>query len=567
MLGLIDRIDARIAGLLQDFSKKPRWAVCLIACLAMLIALPGLQSMPVTDRDEARYAQASKQMMETGDYIDIRNLDEPRWKKPVGIYWLQVASAKTFGQGEESGIWSYRLPSALGIILAACLTWWALLPLISRNAALIAGLVVASTAATATEAHLAKTDAALLAATTLVFGALIRIYLNRGDSFSRAHFLLWAGLGLGFLLKGPIILIPLGGALLWLTVAERSTEMLRKLFVLRGFLLFALIAAPWYIAIAIKTDGAFFAESLGRDLLGKVNQTAEKHGGPPGYYLGTVWLTFWPWASLILFALPLAWSQRRSEHIRILTGWIIPCWLLFALLSTKLPHYILPILPAFAALIGLGFERATSSRTLRTIAILLFLAGALGASVFAILPRPYLEQEYPASLLIAAGLIALLLLLATISLATNKRFAFAGFGCLSLLIMFPTLTIITAPNTERLFLSPELLAAHDTFEPCADRPIISNGYTEMSLAFLGGTDTQFVSKTEAAEALSRRDGSRVFVRLDGTGETIPKLSETSGQLLETLAVIEGTNYNSGKDVTIALLAAAGDPALADCKLN
>ena len=567
MTAVLDRLDGTIAGLLRYLSASHLRALLAILVLASLVTLPGLNTLPVTDRDEARYVQASKQMMETGDYIDIRNLDAPRWKKPVGIYWLQVASAKVLGEGTDSAIWAYRVPSALGIIIAALLTYWALFPLIGAPSALIGGLVVASTATTAVEAHIAKTDAVLLAATVLVFGALVRINQNRDAPFNRAHVLMWLGLGFGFLIKGPIILIPFIGALIWISIAERSLSLPKAISPLKGLLLFALIAAPWYIAIALKTDGAFFAESLGKDLLGKVGQVSEKHGGPFGYYLMTMWLTFWPWAPLALLAVPIAWNRRTSPEMRLLAGWIIPCWAVFALSSTKLPHYVLPALPALAALIGLGISEV-STKYVRILGAFLFVIGSVAAGVFAFGPLPVFQDELPL-VLIASGLITLtLVILATTALGLGRLYGFTTLGVAALLIMFPTLTLITAPRTNALFISPRLVAAHNAYQSCADRPIRSVGYQEMSLAFLGGTDTQFISLEEAAKRLDDPEGGwRIFIRLDGTGEVLPRLSETSGRLIDTLAVIEGTNYNSGKEVTIVLVGALGDPLLLSCRPN
>ncbi len=562
MANVIDRIDARIAGLLGFCAASHSRALCLIVILASLLAIPGLQSMPVTDRDEARYVQASKQMMETGDYIDIRNQDAPRWKKPVGIYWLQVTSAKILGDGVQSPIWAYRVPSALGIIFAAALAYWALLPLLGRSPALIGGLVVASTAGSGVEAHIAKTDAVLLACTVLAFGAFIRIYLNRAASFTRTHVLLWVGLGAGFLIKGPIILIPLTGAILWLMAIERSTAIWQALGPLKGLLIFAAIAAPWYIAIAIKTDGAFFAESLGKDLLGKVGETAEKHGGPPGYYLATVWVTFWPWMPLALLSVPIAWASRRSAEIKLLSGWIIPHWLLFALLSTKLPHYILPVLPAVAGIIGMGVAQA-NSKPLRGAATALFVLGGIGAGIFALGPLPLLQNELPAILVLMGVLILISLIAAAIALARGKSYAFAGLGVLTLLMMFPTLTMITAPRADRLFLSPRLAAIHEQFDACADQPLLSSGYQEMSLVFLTDTDTRFVSRDALAAHLKADPNARGFLRVSDQG-AIEDLQQKSGHDLEIFANILGTNYNSGREVVIALVGRKDAPALESC---
>ena len=84
--------DAKSAAFLRDMAFRPYAAVVSLSLLCCVLFLPGIATLPVTDRDEARFAQASKQMLETGDTIDIRLQDKPRYKKPAGIYWLQAAA-------------------------------------------------------------------------------------------------------------------------------------------------------------------------------------------------------------------------------------------------------------------------------------------------------------------------------------------------------------------------------------------------------------------------------------------------------------------------------------------
>ena len=114
-------------------------AVALLLLVALLSFLPGFFSIPPIDRDEARFAQATKQMVESGDYIDIRFQDEVRYKKPVGIYWLQggvVKAARALGfERALTTIWLYRVPSLVGAIGAVLLTYWAALAFVSRRAA------------------------------------------------------------------------------------------------------------------------------------------------------------------------------------------------------------------------------------------------------------------------------------------------------------------------------------------------------------------------------------------------------------------------------------------------
>ncbi len=95
----------------------------LLVFLCLLLYTPGLARIPALDRDEARFAQASRQMLESGDYIRIRFQNEARNKKPVLIYWLQAASVELFSTPESTAIWPYRLPSVLGAALAVLLTF------------------------------------------------------------------------------------------------------------------------------------------------------------------------------------------------------------------------------------------------------------------------------------------------------------------------------------------------------------------------------------------------------------------------------------------------------------
>jgi hypothetical protein len=109
----------------------PRWLTRLarrcygvLALVCVLLWLPGVLSLPALDRDESRFAESSRQMLDSGNYVDIRFGQVPRYKKPVGIYWLQAATTAAAGLGDYSHIWTYRLPSLLGATLAVWLTFW-----------------------------------------------------------------------------------------------------------------------------------------------------------------------------------------------------------------------------------------------------------------------------------------------------------------------------------------------------------------------------------------------------------------------------------------------------------
>src|SRR5579862_612986 len=152
----------------------------LLAALCLALYLPGMTSIPVLDRDEARFAQATRQMLESGDFLHIRFLNEARNRKPAGIYWLQAAAVRAFSDAQSTAIWPYRLPSLLGAGLAVLLTFGIGRRVLQSDGdpdgaasgtAMIAAVLLATALGVVAEAHIAKTDAALLAALVAGQGA------------------------------------------------------------------------------------------------------------------------------------------------------------------------------------------------------------------------------------------------------------------------------------------------------------------------------------------------------------------------------------------------------------
>jgi len=210
-------------------------AVAFLIVVALISFLPGFINIPPVDRDEARFAQATKQMIESGDYIDIRYQDEVRYKKPVGIYWLQagvVKAAESVGLPQaRTQIWLYRIPSLIGAIGAVLLTYWAALAFVTRRTAYLAGLMMATSLLLGVEARLAKTDAMLLLCCVAALGVMARAYLQQADrDIGWGHALvLWTALAVGILLKGPLILMIVGLTAVSLAIADRSGRWLMRL--------------------------------------------------------------------------------------------------------------------------------------------------------------------------------------------------------------------------------------------------------------------------------------------------------------------------------------------------
>src|SRR5262249_38812300 len=275
------KASARSLTTIVDFAVGSHGrAVAVLLVVALLGFLPGFFSVPPIDRDEARFAQATKQMVESGDYVDIRFQDEVRYKKPVGIYWLQAGVVKTASAlgfpRALTTIWLYRIPSLVGALGAVLLTYWAALAFVSRRAAVLAGLMMASCVLLGIERLIAKTDAMLLMTVVAAMGAMARAYLRQGreqlngSSAWTTAAVFWTAVAAGVLLKGPLIVMVVGLAALALIVVDRSAGWLLSLKPLAGMIWLAILVLPWFLAIMGRAGDAFFAESVGEDLLGKV---------------------------------------------------------------------------------------------------------------------------------------------------------------------------------------------------------------------------------------------------------------------------------------------------------
>ncbi len=166
-------------------------AVAFLLLCGFLLFLPGFFNLPPIDRDEARFAQATKQMVESGDFVDIRFQDEVRYKKPVGIYWMQAVAVDTASAlglpRAQLRVWLYRVPSLIGAIGAVLLTYWTALAFVTRRGAILAALILCSSVLLGVEARLAKTDAMLLLTVVAAMGAMARIYLSWQRGEDPAH--------------------------------------------------------------------------------------------------------------------------------------------------------------------------------------------------------------------------------------------------------------------------------------------------------------------------------------------------------------------------------------------
>jgi 4-amino-4-deoxy-L-arabinose transferase-like glycosyltransferase len=472
-------------------------AVVLLVVVALCAFMPGFTTIPPVDRDEVRYAQASKQMMETGNYLDIRFQDQPRYLQPAGIYWLQVAAAKITGYGPAAPIWVYRLPSLLAATAAVVLTYWIALPLAGQTGAFIAALFMVVSVLLNVEARLAKTDSVLLACMLGATGFLARAYLRQAISIGGA-LLFWTACAAGIMVKGPMIALVLGSTTLALCLLDRSARWLKALRPAIGVGWVLLLALPWFITIAIVSDGEFYRIAIGQSLLRKVAAGQQGHGAPPGVYFLLFWITFWPSAGLAVAAFPWVWKSRNEPAVRFCLAWIVPTWLVFELISTKLPHYVLPVYPAIATLLALALLHGRRPNLI--VASLAVLGVVIyGAIVFAALY--VLEGEIAPTALIVTATAAAVMGFSMLNANVAPPVFLAAAIALSSLLMNGVAAVF-APSLKTVWVAPRLAAAVEHNAQCPQPEVASAGYHEASLVFLLGTGTRLVDGEGAARFLA-----------------------------------------------------------------
>jgi 4-amino-4-deoxy-L-arabinose transferase-like glycosyltransferase len=532
-------------------------AAAALILLSLLAYLPGLQTIPPVDRDEPRFAQATKQMLETGDYVDIRLQEVPRYKKPVGIYWLQAALVRATGQGPEAPIGAYRLASLFGATLAVLLAYWAALPLFGRRAAFIGAAALSLSLILAVEAHLAKTDATLLLTVLLAQGALARIYLPRegGRPPLSAALLFWLGIGLGILVKGPVIVMVSGLTIAALVALDRKAEWLKGLRPLVGVPLAAAIVLPWFLAILKISGGAFLEQSIGTDLLGKVGSGAEGHSGPPGLHFLLFWFIFFPAVMLAPLAVPFVWRNRRLAAVRFALAWIVPNWIVFEAVTTKLPHYTLPLYPAIAMLVGAAVIDGLPTGTIWT------RLAAIPAAIFAVavpLAGVVLLAVLEGAVSVV-GIGSILVALALSAFAVRASFrdaplAAASLVCVAALVGYVTVFGAILPRLDAFRVSGRLAEAVAA-AGCPAPQVAAAGYVEPSLVFLVGTGTELVKGAEAADFLAG-DGCRVALVEARQAARFTARAKVLGLVLDKRATVTGIAIGGFRTVEVGVYRAA-----------
>jgi 4-amino-4-deoxy-L-arabinose transferase-like glycosyltransferase/membrane-associated phospholipid phosphatase len=343
-----------------------------LLAVALTINLAGNAATPLWDRDEPRFATATREMMLRGDWILPTFNGDIRPDKPVLIYWLMRGSYNLFGDNPFGA----RLVSAIAGALAPLVLVALGRKLFDPRTALAAGWMLALSPMLIAESKLATVDALLLLSILSGMYFLVDLVLDgryRPEHAFRNRLGFWIAMAIGGLAKGPIALaVPLVSVVVfglfqalnpgdraltnsrvWRSLLKRALQPLLRMGWLTGLAVLAVTVGPWLIAVQIASDGAFLKMALGRHVIERSMVPMENHAGFPGFYVVSLIALMAPWSWLLPWAgFRLAEHWRRDERIRLLAAWSLGPLLMFELVRTKLVHYYLPAYPALLLLVS-----------------------------------------------------------------------------------------------------------------------------------------------------------------------------------------------------------------------
>lgn len=363
-----------------------RRSLILILLVAGLTCVAGLDRPAITDSDEAFYAEAGREMVESGDYVTPRYNYANRFQKPVLYYWGIAAGYLLTGVNEAAA----RLPSALAGVGLALLAWGCGRRWFDEEAGRLAGLVLGTSLGLVAIARLALPDLPLAFFVSLSIWAAMRALLEEPELHVRWLLVSAGAMGAAFLMKGPVGVVVPALVVVPLVVAERRWRLAVRLRPLvLAALVFAVVALPWYAEMWRVHGVAYFQSFFVGDNLERFATDRFNDPRSVWFYLPVVIAGMLPWSPFFSLWPAPAWQsireRRRPDRVTVrLLAWAALPLLLFTASVGKQPRYILPVLLplalGLASSIRSSLVRERPGRTWTTSAVLagLVIAGIGG---------------------------------------------------------------------------------------------------------------------------------------------------------------------------------------------
>ena len=328
------------------------WRWFGLAAMLLALLLVGLGRAPLFDVDEGAFSEATREILSSADWGHTTLHGADRFDKPIGVYWLQAASASVFGLNE----WAVRLPSALATWLASLALGAFVAGRLGARAGALAAVIHATSFGSWAMAHAATADALL--GLWLVLSALdLWRYLEHDDRQALRRLGAWVGLGL--LVKGPVaVLIPLAALLLSCLAARQWRPLRQAVLDWRTWLWLLVLSVPWYAYALWRHGQAFIDGFILKHNVERFSAPMEGHSGGWVYFVIVAPLLWMPWSPLLLAwkgRLTLLWRDSLTRHALIWAAFVL---IFFSLSGTKLPHYGLYAAPGIVVLLAAASQHA-----------------------------------------------------------------------------------------------------------------------------------------------------------------------------------------------------------------
>jgi 4-amino-4-deoxy-L-arabinose transferase-like glycosyltransferase len=541
-----------VEGIVDTLAESRIRSAFAIAIVALIVILPGLNTIAPFDRDEPRFVLVAKQMVETRDFSNIGLENRAGFVEPLGVYWLQAISAEFFGDGARSPIWIYRLPSIVAGVVVAFAVWWMALAFGRPRAALLAAILTAATPLFAAEGRLASTDMLLLLALVLAQGALARVWQRKSDAPDYANALIfWTAIGAGVLVKGIVAPLVVGLTVAVLSLHARRVSWLGRLAPIPGAIWLAVIVLPWFVIAGSSASALLDGSSVERIAV------QPDYRAPPGTYAVLFYPLFGPAGVFVALAIPWLLDHWRRPAILFAVAWVVPFWLLMELISDKLPYYILPAYPglalAGATAIDEGRIRVTDwiSGYFSLNLLVWPIVVATGAMVLFYIGEervPFVALPFFAAA-IFIGFYALRWFYRGISVVGSAALAIVS----ALLIYVGVFGVILADLAE-IQISARLVASAKAAAGCEKPEMASTGYFEPSLVFYAGDGIKLSSPEEAADFLS--SGSCRVALVEARRQSIfNQRAEDLGLKVQVRGEVRGVDVGNFKKIRMYIFAA------------
>tara|TARA_B100000989_G_scaffold103487_1_gene75760 strand:+ start:99 stop:1736 length:1638 start_codon:yes stop_codon:yes gene_type:complete len=523
--------------------------IFFIVLISLVIFLQGIFLIPPLDRDESRFAAATKNMIESENYIDIQLENVPRYKKPIGIYWAQAVFTKFLGTTPYNDIWTYRLPSLTGLILSVILIYFFCRRIFNHEVSILSVFFLSTSLLFISEVHQAKTDGFLflfISICNLIILSSIENFKNKNKN-KKLLTIYWISMAIGVLIKGPIIIIFTILPLIVFSIICKNANLLKYIHFPLGYLFFLILVLPWFFLITIESNGLFWYESVVHDLFKKVASGQESHGFPPGYYTILLLIFFWPGSAFLIdsfknYFLSFKKSIINNKQKLFLFCCFFPCFLTFELIPTKLPHYVFPSYLSLSILISISLYENFQKNNIMNLKTLITYSiyPIIFFSIFFI--SIYIYSSININVLVVAFLLSLFFLLSLNQLLKKSLAKFVFTAGIFQISVYLSIVYVLNPHLNIFWISKTINEV-TSYEGDVNG-IYHFGYNEPSLVFLIGHKSKRLD-TEKMLKKFNSDEKNIFVL------TEPKMKEFSKKNYADdkfflIKSFKGFNYSQGK---------------------